>query len=107
MHRQVQFSSSNPILPPKNPGGTFRVKVQTAYLGDADEVFPAINGNPFRFIVDTEEYSAVLNQDLSAPFRIIPWENPVMEIIIEVYTNSYDRLIRGKNLFITNELPEN
>ena len=30
-----------------------------------------------------------------------------MEIIIEVYTESYDRLIRGKNLFITNELPEN
>lgn len=101
MHLKVQYASSNPILPPKAPGGTFRVKLATAYMENADQVFPVLNENPCKFHVDEDIYDAVLNQDLSAPFRIIPGANPLMEIILEVYTDSYDRLIRGKNLFIS------
>lgn len=103
MHRQVQFAKTNPVLPPTSPWGTFRVKLRTAYLGDADELFDSINGKSFIFGSDTYKFSAVLNQDLTAPFRIIPGDNPFVEIIIEVYTDSYDSIIRGAKLFITNE----
>lgn len=103
MHQVVQLHQKNPVLPPKEKGGPFRVRLLTAYLDNADFLFGELNGNSFTFMVDDERYSACLDQELSAPFRIVPGPNPTIEIVIDVYADSYDRLIRGKSFYISND----
>lgn len=103
MHQVVQLHRKNPVLPPKERGGPFRVRLLTAYLENADFLFGALNDNGFTFWVDEHRFSACLNQDLSAPFRIVPGPNPTIEIVIDVYAESYDLLITGKQFYISNE----
>lgn len=66
-------------------------------------LFGALNDQAFTFWCDEHRFSACLNQELSAPFRIVPWTNPVIEITVDVYCDSYDLLIRGKTFYLSNE----
>lgn len=92
----VQLAEKNPILLPKS-GNALRIKVQAPYLVNADALFVKINWSAFAIEVDGKEYGCVLNQDLSAPFKIIPWDNPLIELCLEVYCDSVDTFYLGKN----------
>lgn len=39
MRQLVQLTKANSVLPPKEKGGPFRVRVLTAYMENADELF--------------------------------------------------------------------
>lgn len=103
MYQLVQLHRKNPVLPPKEKGGPFRVRLLTVYLENADFLFGALNDTSFTFGVDEHRFTACLDQDLSAPFRIVPGPDPTIEIVIDVYTESYDLLINGKVFYISNE----
>lgn len=94
---EVQLVPTNPILLPKGGSTALRVKVQAPYLNQADALFVKVNGDAFKIKVDEEEYDCVLNQDLSAPFKLIPWENPLIEMCIEVYCDSVDVFYHWKS----------
>lgn len=49
MHQVVQLHRKNPVLPPKEKGGPFRVRLLTAYLENADFLFGALNDQGFTF----------------------------------------------------------
>lgn len=72
MNLIVSLHTQNAVRPPKEKGGPFRVRLITPYLGNADTLFDDINNESFSLVVDEKTFSAVLNQELAAPFRIIP-----------------------------------
>lgn len=97
---QCQLSNTNGVLAPKGASTTYRVKIQIPYLSNADEIFWKMNGTTFVFQVDEHQFDAVLNQDLTAPFKIVPWDNPLLEVMIEVYSDSFDKIYNGKTFIL-------
>lgn len=88
----VQLSSKNPILLPKSGQESIRVKIELPYLNNADALFVLMNQNTFQFEVDLVRFTAVLNQELTAPFKIVPGSAPLIEICLEIYADSVDVL---------------
>lgn len=93
----VQLSSKNPILLPKSGQESIRVKIELPYLNNADALFVLMNQNTFQFEVDLVRFTAVLNQELTAPFKIVPGSAPLIEICLEIYADSVDVLYHWKS----------
>ena len=63
---------------------------------NADTLFQSTNMKAFQLKVDETVYAACLDGDARAPFKIIPGDNPTMEMALEVYSDSIDAIYRGK-----------
>lgn len=96
----VQLAGKNAILLPKGGSTALRVKVELPYLNNADALFNKMNGQPFQIEVDWVKYDCVLNQDLSWPFKILPGDNPLIEICLEIYCDSVDTFYHGESFSI-------
>ena len=97
---EVQLSKRNPILAPKAWSTAFRVKVTLPYLGQSDEIFPLISQNSFHLDVNGTAYPCSLNHEVESCFRIIPGDNPIIELCLDVYTKSFDSIYYTNNLSI-------
>lgn len=96
----VQLSDKNPLLAPKAWSTAFRVKVQAPYLDNADEIFNSLNWEVVQISLDWDLYKAVLNQELASSFKIIPGDEPLIEICLEVYNKSFDQIYNAKEIIL-------
>lgn len=69
-----------------------RVRIVLPYLCNADVLFMSTNMKAFKFKVDDNEYSATLDSEARTPFKVMPGDNPTMEVALEVYSESMDTI---------------
>ena len=97
---QCQLAQNSAVLPPRQGGGALRVRIVVPYLVNADTLFMGMDSKVFHLKVDDTEYSACLDADSRAPFKIMPGDSATMEIALEVYSESMDAIYNGKNFYI-------
>ncbi len=92
----AELAEKNPVMPPRMGGWALRVRLVLPYLMNADSLFVSTNQKAFQIKVDDTIYSACLDSEARAPFKIMPGDNPTMEVALEVYSESIDAIYRGK-----------